>query len=68
MPDQAELYRLLVAKVRTAIDELEGLMLSSAWDLIPPERQRALAGVAQQLRADIAPLKRALAEPFADEE
>jgi hypothetical protein len=50
MPDQAELYRLLVSK---AIDESEALMLTDTWDTIPAEPQRALALVVQQMRADL---------------
>jgi hypothetical protein len=51
-----------------AIKQLEALMLSDAWDAIPPERQWALADVAQQLRADLAPIDGALGEPFSDED
>jgi len=65
--DQAHVYRLLIAKVRTAVDQIEALMLSDAWDAVPPERQRALAEVSQQLRVDLAPLQNALGEPFLDE-
>jgi hypothetical protein len=57
-PVQAELYRLHVVKVRKAIDEIETLMLTDTWDSIPPERQRALVDVVQQLRADVAPIER----------
>jgi hypothetical protein len=43
-------------------------MLSDVWDTIPPERQRGLAEVAQQLRADLAPIQDAMGEPFAAED
>jgi hypothetical protein len=67
--DEAALYPQLIAKVRTAIDQIEALMLSDAWDAIPPERQRALADVTQQMRADVARIEEALRPgPFSDED
>jgi hypothetical protein len=42
--------------------------LSGAWDAIPSARQRALAEVAQPLRADLASIESALGEPFSDED
>jgi deazaflavin-dependent oxidoreductase (nitroreductase family) len=56
MIEEFDLHRPLIAKVRTAVEQLEGLMLSDAWDGIPPERQRALAEVVQYVRADLPPI------------
>ncbi|HEY8642123.1 MAG TPA: hypothetical protein VIO84_05075 [Candidatus Dormibacteraeota bacterium] len=69
MADRAEAYSRLVAHVRQAVDELEALMRSDAWDVIPPTQQRALREVTKQMRAEIAPLEEALRpEPFSDED
>jgi hypothetical protein len=54
-----------------AIDQLEALMLSEAWDAIPPERQHALAEITEQMRADVKRLATEVpptSEPFADED
>jgi hypothetical protein len=43
-------------------------MLSDVRDVIPPQRQRALAETAQHLRMDLAPIDDAIGEPFSDED
>ncbi len=68
MPDQPELYRLLVAMVRTAVNEIEALILSDAWDALPRDRQRALADTAQEMRKGVAAIEGAMGEPFSAED
>ncbi len=66
--DQPELYRLLVAMVRTAVNEIEALILSDAWDALPRDRQRALADTAQEMRKGVAAIEGAMGEPFSAED
>ena len=61
----------VIEKVQVAIHQLEALMLSDAWDTIPPERQRALAEITDQLRAEVKRLAVEIeptTEPFPDED
>ncbi len=59
MTDAEQLRRLLINKVRKAVDDIEALMLTDAWEALPESNQLALARVVQDMRADAERLEEA---------
>lgn len=49
MPSQPAQLGHLIATIRRAVDALEELMLTDAWDALPPARQQELARTAQDM-------------------
>lgn len=56
-PPEPPLLERLIAALELSVRQLESLMLSDAWDSIPPERQRSLAEAVEGIRLDTERLK-----------